>query len=91
MVYADAPQVTSGEEVLLFLERADRSLPGAFVVSGFSQGKRSIVTDAAGVKWVIRSQAPLVDETGTAPIPAGATRLSEVREDLRKRLREANP
>jgi hypothetical protein len=88
MVYADAPQVASGEEVLLFLERADRGMPGAFVVSGFSQGKRSIVTDAAGVKWVSRSQLVPADG-GHAVAPADATRLSEVRDGIRKRLQES--
>ena len=52
MVYVGAPQIASGEEVLLFLERGDARLAGAFVVSGVSEGKRSIVTDRSGEKWV---------------------------------------
>jgi hypothetical protein len=89
MVYVDAPQVATGEEVLLFLDRADRRLPGAFIVSGFSEGKRSIVTDSAGVKWVSRGQAALTGNGNAAAARTGATRLSEVREGIRKRLMEA--
>lgn len=72
MVYVGAPHIASGEEVLLFLERGDPRLAGAFVVSGVSQGKLSIVTDGAREKWVGRARR---------------ARLSDLRNDISRRVR----
>lgn len=53
MTYPGAPNIMEGEEVFLFL--TDESLvPGGFSVSGFNEGKFSILTDETGNRLVSR-------------------------------------
>ncbi len=53
MTYPGAPSVTPGEDVLLFLT-ATGETAGSYNVTGFSQGKFSIVTDEDGELMVSR-------------------------------------
>ncbi len=55
MTAAGALQWKKGEEVLLFLEP---SVPGAFQVAGFSQGKYLIERDATGKAFVKQALPP---------------------------------
>lgn len=56
-----------GEEVLLFLEP---SLPGAFQVAGFSQGKYAIERDARTGKAFVQQALPADMAGGSAPAKA---------------------
>lgn len=53
MTYPGAPSISPQEEVFLFLTRED-AVAGGYAVSGFSDGKYSIVEDEAGNKLVAR-------------------------------------
>jgi hypothetical protein len=55
---------TRGEEVLLFLEP---SVPGAFQVAGFSQGKYEIERDAQGRAYVRQAVPPDAEGGSNAP------------------------
>ncbi len=57
---------TRGEEVLLFLEPAGTSSPGAFQITGFSQGKYEIERDAKTDRAYVRQAMP-ADVSGTTP------------------------
>jgi hypothetical protein len=54
MTYPGAPNVTPGENVFLFLT-ATGGVAGSYNVTGFSQGKFSIVTDEDGEQMVSRN------------------------------------
>jgi hypothetical protein len=84
VLYVGAPQIATGEEVLLFLKRGHPHFPDAHVVSGFSQGKLSIVADPAGVKRISRGW--LLAPTGSVPDARGLKRLSDLREEIRAHL-----
>jgi hypothetical protein len=56
MTYPGAPTLRANESVVLFLSKTSLR-PGAMVISGFSQGKYNIVTDAAGRSVVTRSES----------------------------------
>jgi hypothetical protein len=77
IVYVGAPQISVNEEVILFLERSSSPAHAAYVVSGFSQGKLSIVSDPTGVKRVPRGQS--------------LKRLSDVREEIRRHVEGGHP
>ena len=82
------PQIARGEEVLLFLERSAAAPRGAYVVSGFAQGKLSITADAGGVKWAVTDAAPGRDG-GNAERPGRSRRrLSDLRDAIRRQLQE---
>ncbi len=53
MTYPGAPRMTPGEDVFLFLTNSDE-VGGSYTVTGFSQGKFSIVTDEDGELSVSR-------------------------------------
>jgi hypothetical protein len=53
MTYAGAPNISAEEEVFLFLTKED-SVTGGYAVTGFSEGKYSIVEDEEGNKLVSR-------------------------------------
>lgn len=53
MTYPGAPQMQANEEVFLFLTRGE-GMGDAYVVSGFAQGKYSIVENERGEKHVSR-------------------------------------
>lgn len=90
VLYVGAPDIATGEEVLLFLERGHPQFPDVHVVSGFSQGKFSIVSDPAGLKWISRS---LLHYPGSASVPAARRlkRLSDFREEIRRHLEGGRP
>jgi len=54
MTYPGAPNVTPGEDVFLFLT-ATGEVGGTYNVTGFSQGKFSIITDEDGEQMVSRN------------------------------------
>jgi hypothetical protein len=56
MTYPGAPTLRQDESVVLFLNKTSLR-PGAMVISGFSQGKYSVVTDSAGRAVVTRSES----------------------------------
>lgn len=53
MTYPGAPRIQPGEDVFLFLTPSDE-VAGGYAVTGFSQGKFSIVTDEDGEQVVSR-------------------------------------
>src|SRR5687768_10571227 len=53
MTYPGAPSISPEEEVFLFLQNED-AVPGGYSVTGFSEGKYSIVNDEAGNPLVSR-------------------------------------
>ena len=53
MTYAGAPRIAPQEEILLFLTGED-VVAGAYAITGFAQGKYSIVEDEEGQKLVSR-------------------------------------
>jgi hypothetical protein len=55
------------EEVLLFLESAGSSAPGAYQITGFSQGKYDIDRDAGTGRAYVRQAVP-ADMTGAKPL-----------------------
>lgn len=81
MTYAGAPQMRSDEEVLLFLTY-DADLAG-YVVTGFAQGKFSIVTQQ-GNKMVSRDLrgSQLVEGPGISRGTVTLTPLSEFRREI---------
>ena len=83
VLYVGAPHIATGEEVLLFVERTPH-FPAAHVVSGFSQGKLSIVSDPSGDKWVSRGSRH--DPVGGAPEARRLKRLTDFREEIRAHL-----
>ncbi len=82
ILYVGAPRIANGEEVLLFLERSQRIVPGGFVVSGVSQGKFSIVEDAAGVKWVSKGARPFATDARASSRARDLKRLSDFRREI---------
>lgn len=65
MIYPGAPQLGVGDEAVLFLE-AYSLLPDTYAISGFSQGKLSIVTSPSGEKTVSRDLSGLTLTRGAA-------------------------
>jgi hypothetical protein len=87
VLYVGAPQIAADEEVLLFLERGDPRRPGPYVVSGFAQGKLSIVADPAGVKWVARDLMPTPRDRRRGGSPARSIEpLSDFKAAIRGHL-----
>lgn len=88
MTYPGAPRITPGEDVLLFLVHEDE-LGGSYAVSGFSQGKFSIVKDEDGREMVsrdltnVRLQGRAGHRRGTASLTSLETLKSQVRRQLR--------
>lgn len=89
MLYPGAPQIATGEEVLLFLA-PNMDLSGSLGVVGFSQGKFSIVNDERGEKVVSRNLSTI-----TLQSPAGTRRgtstrvpLDEFKSEIRRYLRQ---
>jgi hypothetical protein len=82
MTYPGAPTMQSGERVFLFLSRSEE-VPG-YIVSGFAQGKFSIVTDARGDQRVSRDLrgSQLVEGSGIARGTATLTSLADFRAEI---------
>jgi hypothetical protein len=86
MTYAGAPRLSANEEVFLFLTAGDE-VEGSYAVSGFSQGKFSIVEEA-GEKKVSRdlSELNLSDPRGLTRGTRSLTPLSLFKDEVRRRL-----
>ncbi len=87
MTYAGAPQMMVGEDVFLFLTPEDGIASGLTVV-GFSQGKFSIVQDAAGQRSVSRNLVGLTLQGPAANRTAVVTRepLDDFKDEIRSYL-----
>jgi hypothetical protein len=88
MTYPGAPQITPGEDVFLFLNTSEST--GAYTVTGFSQGKFSIVKDEDGNRFVTRdlSKTMLKDNNGVHRGSADLTPLSSLKAQVKARLRQ---
>jgi len=82
MTFAGAPTVQPGEEVFLFLDYADDV--AGYIVSGFAQGKFSIMTDANGVRRVNRDLrgSQLIEGAGISRGTTTMATLSAFREEI---------
>jgi hypothetical protein len=82
MTFAGAPTIRPGEDVFLFLDYADDV--AGYVVSGFAQGKFSIMTDASGVRRVNRDLrgSQLVEGAGISRGTVTMDALSAFREEI---------
>jgi hypothetical protein len=84
MTYAGAPQIARDEEVFLFLT-SEEAVPGSYVVTGFAQGKFSIVEGEDGEKLVARdpSRVRLQNKAGVVRGNRQAIGLSEFKQKVR--------
>lgn len=82
MTFAGAPTVQPEEEVFLFLDYSDEI--AGYIVSGFAQGKFSIMTDANGIRRVHRDLrgSQLIEGAGIARGTTIVAALSEFREEI---------
>jgi hypothetical protein len=89
MSYPGAPRITPGEDVFLFLT-ANREVGGSYTVTGFSQGKFSIVKDEDGQNFVTRdlTKTMLKDNNGVRRGSADMTSLSSLKAQVKARLRQ---
>lgn len=89
MTYPGAPRIAAGEDVFLFLT-ADSRAPGSYAVTGYSQGKFSIVKDEAGEQIVTRdlTKTMLKDNNGVRRGSADATPLSSLKAQVKAHLRQ---
>lgn len=88
MTYPGAPTLQQQEETFLFLTR-EEGINDGYTVSGFAQGKFSIVEDGAGRKLVSRdlSRVRLQRGSGVARGNRQATPLAEFKEKVRAAVR----
>jgi hypothetical protein len=88
MTYPGAPQIQPGENVFLFLT-ADSDL-GGYAVTGFSQGKFSIVTGDDGQQVVTRdlTKTTLKSNNGLHRGSANATPLGSFKAEVKKHLHQ---
>lgn len=89
MTYAGAPKIYLQENVFLFLSREEQ-LTDAYTVTGFSQGKYSIVSLPDGTQAVARdlSQVTFVDRGGQVRGSATAIPLQRFRAKVRSLLQK---
>lgn len=89
MTYAGAPRIAPGEDVFLFLSASTETI-GSYTVTGFSQGKFSIVKDEEGERFVTRdlSKTMLKDNNGVRRGSADLTPLSSLKAQVKARLRQ---
>ena len=87
MTYPGAPRLTPGETVFLFLN-ADSEVGGGYNVTGFSQGKFSIVEGADGQPMVTRdlTKVALKDSDGVRRGTANMTPLASMKAHVKGRL-----
>lgn len=87
MSYAGAPRITPGEDLFLFLTA--NSEVGGYTVTGFSQGKFSIVKDKKGEHFVTRdlTKTMLKDNNGVRGGSANMTPLSNLKAQVKARLK----
>ena len=89
MSYPGAPRIAPGEDVFLFLT-ADAEVAGSYTVTGFSQGKFSIVKDEEGKQIVTRdlTKTILKDNNGVRRGSAGVATVSSLKAQIKARLRQ---
>lgn len=89
MTYPGAPRLTPGEDTFLFLTSAGEGT-GSYTVTGFSQGKFSIVTDEDGVQFVSRdlTKTSLQGNNGVRRGGANLTPLSNMKAAVRGHLNQ---
>jgi len=89
MLYPGAPRITPGEDVFLFLT-ANGEVAGSYTVTGFSQGKFSIVKDEDGEQMVAQdlTKTMLKDNNGTRRGSANETPLKSFKAEVKARLKQ---
>ena len=89
VTYPGAPRIAAGEEVFLFLT-ADSPAAGSYAVTGYSQGKFSIVKDEDGEQIVTRdlTKTMLKDNNGVRRGSTDATPLSSLKAQVKAHLRQ---
>jgi hypothetical protein len=86
MSFPAAPEIFRQETVLLFLVPEDR-VAGGYAVSGFSQGKFTLVADAKGGEVATQNLSGLRLQGRDGSITQGATKAIVLRE-LRQKIRQ---
>lgn len=76
VTFPGAPRIAPDEEVFLFLTRADDEVAGSYGVTGFAQGKFSIVTGDQGTPMVTRSLGGLRTVAADRMVRGGDTLVS---------------
>lgn len=84
MTWPGAPRLVPQEQVLLFLNRTEAK-PGALRVTGYSQGKYSIVRDGSG-QTVVTRNASVAGELGAGGLSEGGTERRTL-EEFRRQIR----
>jgi hypothetical protein len=89
MTYPGAPRITPGENVFLFLSSASE-VAGSYTVTGFAQGKFSIVTDENGEQMVTRdlTKMALKSDNGVHRGQSNMTPLSSLKGHVRGYLKQ---
>lgn len=89
MSYPGAPRIEPGEDVFLFLT-ADVQNAGSYKVTGFSQGKFSIVKDESGEQFVTRDlmKTMLKENNGIRRGSPDVTPLSSLKAQVKTHLRQ---
>lgn len=89
VTYPGAPRIAPGEDVVLFLT-ASAETTGSYTVTGFSQGKFSIVKDDQGERFVTQdlSRTMLKDNNGIRRGSTDMTPLSSLKAHVQARLRQ---
>jgi hypothetical protein len=89
MTYPGAPRMVPGEGVFLFLT-ANGEVGGSYTVTGFSQGKFSIVKDEDGQQIVVRdlTKMMLKGNNGVRRGSSNMTSLSSLKAEVKAHLRQ---
>jgi hypothetical protein len=87
MTYPGAPRLSPGEDVFLFLN-ADTEVGGGYAVTGYSQGKFSIVEGDDGQPMVARdlTKVALQDKNGARRGQANMTPLASLKAQVKGHL-----
>jgi hypothetical protein len=89
MSFPGAPRITPGEDLFLFLT-ANPEVASSYTVTGFSQGKFSIVKDQEGEHFVTRdlTKTMLKNNNGVRRGSADMTPLSSLKAQVKAHLRQ---
>ena len=89
MSYAGAPRITPGEDLFLFLT-VNSEVGDSYTVTGFSQGKFSIMKDEKGEHFVTRdlTKTILKDNNGVRRGSANMTTLSNLKAQVKAHLKQ---
>jgi hypothetical protein len=86
MSYPAAPQIFQREDVLLFLVPEDL-VAGGYSVTGFSQGKLTLATDAQGKKVATQDLSALNLQGRSGSLRRGTAKTIQL-DELRQRIRQ---